>query len=141
MFTKTVIFASFYFKSVCNIYKLKNINSEFRRIAIKVGSNVIAKRDGSLNTGRMLRLVEEIAILSKQGIEVILITSGAVAAGRNEILPSKKTSIISGKQIWAAIGQVKLMSNYQFLFGKYGIPAGQVLTTKRVSATGCTIST
>ncbi len=78
----------------------------------------------------MLRLVEEIAILSKQGIEVILVTSGAVAAGRNEILPSKKTSIISGKQIWAAIGQVKLMSNYQFLFGKYGIPAGQVLTTK-----------
>lgn len=78
----------------------------------------------------MLRLVEEIAILSKQGIEVILITSGAVAAGRNDVIPSKKTNIISSKQIWAAIGQVKLMSNYQFLFSKYGIPAGQLLTTK-----------
>lgn len=109
---------------------MKNIKLEFNRIAIKVGSNVITQRDGSLNTGRMLRLVEEIAILSKQGIEVILITSGAVAAGRYEVSPSKKTSIISARQIWAAIGQVKLMSNYQFLFGKYGIQAGQLLATK-----------
>lgn len=109
---------------------MKNIKPEFNRIAIKVGSNVITQSDGSLNTGRMLRLVEDIAILSKQGIEVILISSGAVAAGRNDVAPSKKTSIISSRQIWAATGQVKLMSNYQFLFGKYGIPAGQLLATK-----------
>jgi glutamate 5-kinase len=109
---------------------LKNIKSKFRRIAIKVGSNVITGSDGSLNTGRMLRIVEEIAILWKQGHEVILITSGAVAAGRNDITPSKKTSIISARQIRAAIGQVKLMSNYQFLFGKYNMPAGQLLATK-----------
>lgn len=109
---------------------MKNTNPKFSRIAIKIGSNVIAKSDGSLNTGRMLRLVEEIAILHKQGIEVILITSGAVAAGRSEVTFSKKTSIISARQIWAAIGQVKLMSNYQFLFGKYGIHAGQLLATK-----------
>jgi len=109
---------------------LKNINPKFSRLAIKIGSNVIAKSDGSLNTGRMLRLVEEIAILYKQGIEIILITSGAVAAGRSEMTPSKKTSIISARQMWAAIGQVKLMGTYQFLFGKYGIQAGQLLATK-----------
>ncbi len=109
---------------------MKNINPKFSRVAIKVGSNVIAKGDGSLNTGRMLRIVEEIAILHKKGIEVILITSGAVAAGRSEVSPSKKTGIISARQIWAAIGQVKLMGTYQFLFGKYGIPAGQLLATK-----------
>jgi len=109
---------------------LKNIDPKFSRVAIKIGSNVIAKTDGSLNTGRMLRLVEEIAVLHKQGLEVILITSGAVAAGRNEITPSKKTSLISSRQIWAAIGQVKLMGTYQLLFGKYGIPAGQLLATK-----------
>ena len=56
--------------------------------------------------------------------------AGAVAAGRSEITPSKKTDIIAAKQIWAAIGQVKLMSSYQFLFGKYGIHAGQLLATK-----------
>jgi len=91
---------------------------------------VITQSDGSLNEGRILRLVEDVAILYKQGIEVVLVTSGAVAAGRGEVSPSKKTNIIAAKQIWAAIGQVKLMSSYQFLFGKYGIQAGQLLATK-----------
>ena len=109
---------------------MKKTDSKFNRIAIKVGSNVITQSDGSLNDGRILRLVEDVAILYKQGIEVILISSGAVAAGRSEINPSKKTNIIAAKQIWAAIGQVKLMSSYQFLFGKYGIQAGQLLATK-----------
>jgi glutamate 5-kinase len=109
---------------------LKSIKPKFNRVAIKVGSNVITKPDGSLNSGRMLRIVEDIAILYKQGIEVILISSGAVAAGRSEFTPSKKTNIIEAKQLWAAIGQVKLMSNYQFLFGKYNIAAGQVLASK-----------
>ena len=44
--------------------------------------------------------------------------------------PSKRTNIIAAKQVWAAIGQVKLMSSYQFLFGKYGIQAGQILAAK-----------
>jgi glutamate 5-kinase len=109
---------------------LKSTKPKFNRIAIKVGSNVITQSDGSLNDGRILRLVEDVAILFKQGVEVILITSGAVAAGRSEVSPSKKTNIIAAKQIWAAIGQVKLMSSYQFLFGKYGIQAGQLLATK-----------
>jgi len=109
---------------------LKKSTPKFNRIAIKVGSNVITQSDGSLNDGRILRVVEDVAILYKQGIEVILITSGAVAAGRNEITLSKKTNIIAAKQVWAAIGQVKLMSSYQFLFGKYGIQAGQLLATK-----------
>jgi glutamate 5-kinase len=116
--------------SCVNSYKMKNSKPDFNRIAIKVGSNVITQSDGSLNDGRILRLVEDVAILYKQGIEVVLITSGAVAAGRSEISPSKKTNIVAAKQIWAAIGQVKLMSSYQFLFGKYGIHAGQLLATK-----------
>lgn len=103
---------------------------EFSRIAIKVGSHVIAHSDGTLNDGRILRIVEDVAVLFKQGIEVVLISSGAVAAGRSKVIPSKKTNIIAAKQIWAAIGQVKLMASYQFLFGKYGIQAGQVLAVK-----------
>ena len=99
-------------------------------MAVKVGSNVITGSDGSLNTGRMLRIVEEIAVLYKRGIEVILITSGAVAAGRSEIVLPKRTNIIAAKQVWAAIGQVKLMANYQFLFSKYQIQAAQILATK-----------
>jgi glutamate 5-kinase len=111
-------------------YELKKSEWKYCKIAIKVGSNVITQSDGSLNVGRMLRIVEDVAVLSKQGLEVILISSGAVAAGRNSINPSKKTNIVSAKQVWAAIGQVKLMSTYQFLFGKYNINAGQLLATK-----------
>ncbi|MFN8240766.1 MAG: glutamate 5-kinase [Bacteroidales bacterium] len=106
------------------------MDSRFRRIAVKVGSNVITQPDGSLNMWRISRLVEDIATLFKQGREVILITSGAVAAGRSEVTVSKKTDFVSSRQVLAAVGQVKLMAGYQFLFGKYGIPAGQVLATK-----------
>jgi len=130
MFTYSINFATNYIISGVNSYKLKNSNPDFNRIVIKVGSNVITQSDGSLNEGRILRIVEDVAILYKQGIEVILITSGAVAAGRSEVTPSKRTDIVAAKQIWAAIGQVKLMSSYQFLFGKYGIHAGQLLATK-----------
>lgn len=130
MFSFSIIFATYYIITCVNSYKLKKNKPDFNRIAIKVGSNVITQSDGSLNTGRILRLVEDIAILYKQGIEVVLISSGAVAAGRSDVVPSKKTNIVAAKQIWAAIGQVKLMSSYQFLFGKYGIHAGQLLATK-----------
>src|SRR5664279_6065538 len=130
MFTYSINFATNYILSGVNSYKLKNSKLDFNRIAIKIGSNVITQEDGSLNDGRILRIVEDVAILYKQGIEVVLISSGAVAAGRSEMNPSKKTNIVAAKQVWAAIGQVKLMSSYQFLFGKYGIYAGQLLATK-----------
>lgn len=130
MFTYSINFATNFIISGIISNRLKNNKPDFNRIAIKVGSNVITQPDGSLNDGRILRLVEDVAILYKRGIEVVLISSGAVAAGRSEVSPSKKTDIIAAKQIWAAIGQVKLMSSYQFLFGKYGIQAGQLLATK-----------
>jgi glutamate 5-kinase len=130
MFTYSINFATNCIISALNSIKLKSSKADFKRIAIKVGSNVITQQDGSLNDGRILRIVEDVAILYKQGIEVVLISSGAVAAGRSEVSPSKKTNIVAAKQIWAAIGQVKLMSSYQFLFGKYGILAGQLLATK-----------
>lgn len=130
MFTISIIFAINYILESINNNNLKNGKPEFTRITVKVGSNVITQSDGSLNQGRILRIVEDVAVLYKQGIEVILISSGAVAAGRGEVVPSKKTNIVSAKQIWAAIGQVKLMSSYQFLFGKYGIQAGQLLAAK-----------
>jgi glutamate 5-kinase len=109
---------------------LTNSVTRFKRIAVKVGSNVITKPDGSLDSWRISQIVQEIATLSRQGTEVILVTSGAVAAGRGDVPPSATTNIIAAKQVLASIGQVKLMASYQFLFGKYGIQAGQILITK-----------
>jgi glutamate 5-kinase len=130
LYTFYVNFARILLKIGINNNKLKDSDWKYSKIAVKVGSNVITQSDGSLNVSRMLRIVEDIAVLTKQGIEVILISSGAVAAGRSFLTPSRKTNIISAKQILAAVGQVKLMSTYQFLFSKYGIDAGQILTTK-----------
>jgi glutamate 5-kinase len=76
-------------------YKLKKSEWKYSKIAIKVGSNVITQSDGSLNVSRMLRIVEDVAVLSKQGLEVILITSGAVAAGRNSL--KKQTLFLQNK--------------------------------------------
>jgi glutamate 5-kinase len=109
---------------------LKINKPRFNRVTIKVGSNVVAQANGKLNLRRISHLVNEIAILYNQGVEVVLVTSGAVAAGRSVLVPSKKTNIIAAKQVWSAIGQVKLMTSYQKFFNKHGIQTGQVLTTK-----------
>ena len=58
---------------------------QFTKIAVKVGSNVLTRRDGTLDVTRMSALVDQIAELYKAGIEVILVSSGAVASGRREL--------------------------------------------------------
>lgn len=106
------------------------MQNNFKRIAIKIGSNVLAQSDGSLNTARITHLVEQISTLLKAGTEVIVISSGAVAAGRGQVAVSKKTELVAAKQLWAAVGQVKLMSLYTQLFSQQGFQCAQVLTTK-----------
>lgn len=61
----------------------------FTRVAVKVGSNVLTRRDGTLDVTRMSALVDQIAELHKSGVEIILISSGAVASGRSEVSPQK----------------------------------------------------
>ena len=100
------------------------MEQEFTRIAVKVGSNVLARRDGTLDVTRMSALVDQIAELDKSGVEIILISSGAVASGRSEIHPQKKLDSVDQRQLFSAVGQAKLINR------EHGIPVGQVLTTK-----------
>jgi len=102
----------------------------YGKITVKVGSNVLAKADGTLNVARIAHLVEQIAFLHKKGVEVILVSSGAVAAGRAVLEPSRKTDAVSKRQLWAALGQVKLISRYSDFFHEHGLTCAQVLTTK-----------
>lgn len=101
-----------------------------RRIAVKIGSNVLTRRDGTLDITRMSALVDQVAELYKRGIQVILVSSGAVASGRSEICPSHTLDEVSSRQLYSAIGQAKLMGKYYTLFREHGITCGQVLTTK-----------
>ncbi|MCC8152933.1 MAG: glutamate 5-kinase [Tannerellaceae bacterium] len=103
---------------------------KYKKIAVKIGSNVLTRKDGTLDVTRMSALVDQIAELHKQQVEIILISSGAVASGRSEIKVEKKLDPASARQLYSAVGQAKLINRYYELFREHGIRCGQVLTTK-----------
>ena len=112
------------------------METKYRRIVIKVGSNVLARPDGTLDVTRMSALVDQIAALHKAGSEVILVSSGAVASGRSEIGSQVgKLDPVSARQLFSAVGQAKLINRYYDMFRDWGIPCGQVLTTKESLST------
>ena len=107
-----------------------------KRIVIKIGSSSLThKETGDMDYIRMERLVRELSDIQNQGKEVILVTSGAVAAGKNAVnlkdirLDSPKETLAL-KQACAAVGQARLMMVYQKLFAEYNHVAGQILMTK-----------
>ena len=101
-----------------------------RRIVIKIGSNVLTRTDGKLDVTRMSALVDQVAWLRKQNIEVILVSSGAVACGRRELTVDHSLDSVEQRQLFSAVGQVKLVGLYYDLFREFGIHVGQVLTMK-----------
>ena len=100
------------------------------RIVIKVGSNVLTRPDGKLNVTRMSALVDQIAWLKRNGYEVILVSSGAVACGRRELKVEHSLDSVEQRQLFSALGQVKLIGLYYDLFREFHIHIGQVLTMK-----------
>lgn len=111
------------------------MEQQFSRIAVKVGSNVLTRRDGTLDVTRMSALVDQIAELHKTGVEIILVSSGAVASGRSEVHSTKKLDSVDQRQLFSAVGQAKLINRYYELFREHGIAVGQVLTMKENFAT------
>ena len=101
-----------------------------RRIVVKIGSNVLTRQDGKLDVTRMSALVDQIAWLRKQGIEVILVSSGAMASGRGELRVDHSLDSVEQRQLFSALGQAKLIGLYYDLFREYHIHVGQVLTMK-----------
>ena len=117
------------------IFFFKRKNMKYNRIAIKIGSNVLTKSDGTLDILRMESLVEQIATLYHKGVEIILISSGAVANGRDVLKLDKKLDSVSARQVFSAVGQARLINRYYDLFAKHNIVCGQVLTTKESLST------
>jgi len=101
-----------------------------RRIVIKVGSNVLTRPDGKLDVTRVSALVDQIAWLRQEGYEVILVSSGAMASGRGELKVSHSLDSVEQRQLFSAVGQVKLIGLYYDLFREFNIHIGQVLTMK-----------
>ena len=101
-----------------------------KRIVVKVGSNVLTRDDGKLDVTRMSAIVDQIVWMKRNGFEVILVSSGAMACGRDELKINRKLDSVGQRQLFSAIGQVKLVGLYYDLFREYNMHVGQVLTMK-----------
>ncbi len=104
--------------------------SAYKKIVVKVGSNVIAGADGLPDLEVMGRIIEQVAAAKKSGIEVVLVSSGAVASGRSLVRVSEKADPVARRQLLASIGQVKLINLYTQLLQPYGLLCAQILVTK-----------
>lgn len=101
-----------------------------QRMIIKLGTSTLTAGTPRLSTPRMVDLVRQIAQLHAAGHELILVTSGAIAAGREWLSYPQLTKDIPIKQMLAAVGQPRLMALYEQLFGLFNLKVGQVLLTR-----------
>jgi glutamate 5-kinase len=108
----------------------QDIFHKARRIVIKVGSRVLTREDNGIDAAIIRGLAGQISSLRKSGHEVVLVTSGAVAAGRGALGLCERPRTIPQKQAAAAIGQSRLMRAYEDALDEHGITAGQILLTR-----------
>ncbi len=109
---------------------LTAINSEYQRIVVKLGTSVLTAGTPHISRPRLIELVRQCACMKQNGLDVILVSSGAMAAGKEHLnFPSLPPSV-PAKQMLSAVGQLHLMGLYKQYFEIYGIPVGQMLLTR-----------
>jgi glutamate 5-kinase len=101
-----------------------------RRIVVKLGTSLLTGGSDRLNEPIMSDLVRQIAQLHQQGQEVVIVSSGAIAAGREKLGLARGVRGVPLKQVLASIGQSRLMNVYDRLFSQHDITIGQALLTK-----------
>ncbi len=102
----------------------------YQRIVAKFGTGLLTGGSDHLDRDIMSNLVSQVAQLHQQGLEVIIVSSGAIASGRHELGLTKKIGGIPFKQVLASVGQHRLMSLYEQLFRQYNITVAQALLAK-----------
>jgi glutamate 5-kinase len=102
----------------------------YKRIVVKFGTSVLTGGTPRLDRAHMVELVRQCAGLQSQGRDVIVVTSGAIAAGRERLGYPDLSPTVPAKQMLAAVGQSRLMLVWESLFEIYGIHVGQVLLTR-----------
>ena len=103
---------------------------KWKRIVVKVGSSTLTKENGKINLRRIDKLVQTLSDLKNDDLEIILVTSGAIAAGLAKLNLTKRPDDIPTKQAAAAVGQCELMYIYDKFFSEYGHCTAQILVTK-----------
>lgn len=108
--------------------KLNNI----KRMVVKVGTSTLTYENGKLNLGRIDKLARTIADIKNRGVEVVLVSSGAIGVGVGKLGLKERPTLTREKQAAAAVGQCELMYLYDKMFSEYGYKTGQVLLTRDV---------
>ena len=103
----------------------------YRRIVVKAGTGLLTGGGDRLNLETMATLVEQVARLHRHSVEMMLVSSGAVAAGRHVLGVSREGKDLPLRQVLAAVGQGRLMHAYEQLFGWHDIPVAQALLSRR----------
>jgi glutamate 5-kinase len=101
--------------------------SHIHNIIVKVGSSSLTGENGNISDEKMLSIVSQIAAVRRKGIHVVLVSSGAQAAGMGVLGLDRKPADMSKKQALAAIGQAKLMQHYENLFRIFNLKCAQIL--------------
>jgi glutamate 5-kinase len=107
----------------------RKIVSTAKTIVVKVGSRVLTRDDGALDEERISALAEEISVITASGRQLVLVSSGAVAAGMGRLGLSEKPRDLAKLQAVAAIGQARLIEAYDRTFSKHGLQTAQILLT------------
>lgn len=103
-----------------------------KRIVVKVGTSTLTHPSGSFNLRHIESLVKTLADIRNSGVEIVLVTSGAIGLGMAKLGLRERPKDTPSKQACAAVGQCELMNMYDRLFGSYNITVAQVLLTKYV---------
>ncbi|MEW9502560.1 glutamate 5-kinase [Jeotgalibacillus marinus] len=101
-----------------------------KRVVIKIGSSSLTSLSGDISRRKMERLTDQVVQLKDQGHEVVLVSSGAVAAGYRTLGFVSRPSSLPEKQAAAAVGQGRLIESYAELFSSHGYAASQILITR-----------
>jgi glutamate 5-kinase len=110
--------------------KNRESTTPYRRIVIKLGTSLLTGGTSRLDREKISGLVSQIAELHRQGIEPIIVSSGAITAGREKLGLTRKIKGIPLKQVMASVGQGRLMGVYEQLFSEYNINVAQALLTR-----------
>lgn len=102
----------------------------YKRIVIKIGTSVLTSGSPKLDRPKMVNIVSECAELHRQGTEIIIVSSGAVAVGKERLGFPELPGTMASKQLFAAVGQSRLMHVWEQLFEIYDIQVGQILLTR-----------
>lgn len=103
---------------------------DIKRIVVKVGTSTLTYDTGKINIRRMSKLAQVLSDLKNAGIEIVLVTSGAIGVGVGKLGLKERPYDTPGRQAAATVGQCELMFLYDKFFGEYGNITGQLLVTK-----------